>query len=490
MIKTKSIRFKISVLYVGILTLILLAYSAVLYASLNHILYKDVDARLKIKAQEVSDLMNTIMLNSGVVRTAVKVASTHIILHHDISYETQNVLEKRVLAMLDKYEMRDDYVALFTSEREPVTISNNFSPELLRAFHAEAANSTVRKETLKTLTLNLRPLRLITSRISLPDGNSYIIQIATSLKSIQKATDRLLLIIGLSLPLVVLLASFVGSWLASSILRPVQAVAKTAEGITHEDLGARVQIGDSDEEMVSLAAAFNRMIERLEKSFLHISEFSSQAAHELKTPLAVIRGESEIALKKDRSPEEYREALKANLREAQRMIRVVEDMLLLSRLDYDPQELGFHTLDFEKFIEDIVEKAKILGNTKKIEILYQGVAEGTVISADEVHLRRLFFNILDNAVKFTPEEGRIVIQFKRQDRFAVTTITDNGPGISDADLPRIFEKFFHRTKTGTTPGNGLGLSIATDIVQAHGGAITLESSPGHGARFTLAIPID
>lgn len=488
MIKTRSIRFKISILYVGILTLILLAYSAILYSSLNRILYRDVDTRLKTKTREVADLLSAVMLNPGVVSAGVKVASTHIILHHDIDYATQDAIERRVLAMLDQYEMRGDYVALLTASLEPVTVSNNFSAETLRIFLSEAAASELRKPALKTLHLDQRPVRLITSRVTLPDGSDYVIQIAASLKSVQESGERLLLIIGLSLPVIVLLASFVGSWLASSILRPVQAVAATAEGITHEDLSARVTIGDSDEEMVALAAAFNRMIERLEKSFHHISEFSSQAAHELKTPLAVIRGECEIALKKERSSEEYREALQANLREAQRMIRVVEDMLLLSRLDYAPQELDFRPLDFGKFLQDLAEKTRILAAPKKIQVVCRGQAEGSVIQADELHLRRLFFNILDNAVKFTPEGGSVTLEFKRDGGKAVTTISDTGPGISETDLPRIFEKFFHRVKGGSAPGNGLGLCIALSIAKAHHSDISVKSRPGAGTSFEVSLP--
>lgn len=492
MLKIHTIRFKITISYVLILGLILSIYSALLGFSLHKILIHDLNARLSIKTQEITDLLNVLLTTSPSTSRKVRAASHQIILRQNLSYQQamQDALQRKILKTVDEYDLRGDYVTLLDSEKHPITISENIPPELLNLMLSHTSKlSSKSPEHRVDLNHQGKMIRLLSRRIHLQDGETYFIQVGTSLTGIKKTHWRLFSVVLFLLPVSLLLASSVGQWLVGRILMPVMALTKTAEKITHEDLSARVQIQDADEEMRYLVNAFNEMIERLEHSFRHISDFSSHVAHELKTPLAVIRGESEIALRKERTPAEYQEALQANLREVRRMIRIIEDMLLLARLDYDPKGLDFKIFDFKAFLEEISEQAKILSEAKKIIIEVSLPSERLSLSGDEVHLRRLFLNLIDNAVKFSPEQSRLVLHAEKKAAQIQVSIADSGPGIPSQNLPKIFQQFFHHAPSGIPAGNGLGLSIALSIARAHGGSITACNLPSRGALFTVNLPL-
>ncbi len=479
------------VLYSLVLAIILIVYSFILSATLKQVLYREFDHRLEFKTQEITDLFNSFFQDANTAIATFSIASHQIILHENLSYGPPGAynLQTKILEALDRYELRGDYVVLKDIRGEPLVASSNISPELLKEMlekHPEAIPSQGR---LSSFRFKEKSLRMIERAIHLKDGQSYLIQIASSASHLDRITNRLIVSALILLPLMLLTTSFMGRVLAQNILKPVTAVAKIAEGISHEDLSQRVEVGEIDTEMQSLVQAFNHMIARLEQSFHHISEFSSHVAHELKTPLAVIRGESEIALRKERTSEEYQEALRANLREARRMIRVVEDILLLSRIDYDPSCMQFRRLDFKSFFAEIFEQAKILGESKALKIQTQVQDKAAFIMGDEVHLRRLFLNLIDNAVKYSPPQGILELKVSSQENQLVVTVKDSGPGIPPEDLGKIFEKFFHKDLLNAPPGNGLGLSIARSIALAHQGEIQVQSSVGHGALFTVRLPL-
>jgi heavy metal sensor kinase len=282
-----------------------------------------------------------------------------------------------------------------------------------------------------------------------------------------------------------------GRVIASRILKPVIEITRTAENITHENLSERVKPKHIDHEMRYLVGAFNDMIGRLEESFKYISEFSSHVAHELKTPLAIIKGESELALRKNRDAEDYKRAIKINLEETERMLKVVNDLLLLTRLDYRHDVFKFEQIDFIKFLAEIYEQSEILASVKKIKINTH-FPNGTIyVNGDKLHLRRLFFNILDNAIKFTPEKGRIDMSIFTEDKIVMVSVSDTGIGISDEDLPQIFNRFFRGDTEGKSKesGSGLGLSIALSIAKIHNGNISVKSNPTEGTTFSVALPI-
>jgi two-component system, OmpR family, heavy metal sensor histidine kinase CusS len=243
--------------------------------------------------------------------------------------------------------------------------------------------------------------------------------------------------------------------------------------------------------MRTLVAAFNDMITRLETSFKHIAEFSSQVAHELKTPIAIMRGEIELALRKERSVDEYKRVLKVSLGEMKRLLKTVEDLLLLAKLDYRPEIFKFENFNALKFFEEISEQTKILASDKDINVSMTIPKGEIIIKGDKLHLRRLFYNILHNATKFTSIGGNIDIVVKVQDNNLLTTISDTGVGILQEDLQKIFDRFFHVEKSdqSSEPGNGLGLNIALSIAKIHQGKIDVKSQPDKGTTFIITLPL-
>jgi len=334
-------------------------------------------------------------------------------------------------------------------------------------------------------------LRVISKSYDFGNSQECIIQIGTSLTSTMRILHGRLISIAISIPVILLIASFLGQIFAMRILKPVFDITKTADKITHEDLSARVIAEHADEEIKYLAQAFNDMIARLEKSFKYIADFGSHVAHELKTPLAIIRGESQVALKHARNAEEYKRVIQVNLEEAERMIKVVEDMLLLTKLEYESQVFKFEPLDLVDFLKDVSGQSALLASKKQITVKMDEPKEPVSIYGDGVHLRRLFLNLIDNAIKFSPVKSKINIKLIKNERVNVS-ISDQGFGIANEDLPNIFEKFFHKDyeTNGQSSSVGLGLSMALSIAKAHGGTIQVESELKKGSTFTVILPFN
>jgi len=292
------------------------------------------------------------------------------------------------------------------------------------------------------------------------------------------------------LPPVFLLGYLMSQISIGKIIKPIKEVAEAAEGITHEDLSRRVKVENAGEETQFLVKAFNDMISRLEAAFAYITESSSYIAHELKTPLAIMRGEAEVALKKERDKEEYKQVIIGSLEETRRMFKIIEDLLLLTRVNYRSNDLQLQPLDLSQFVIVLFEKAKILATGKNIAVNAQVPDTTALVNADEPTLRRLFLNLIDNAIKYTPQDGKIdIVAHFETDRIRIS-IADTGIGIEQENLPRLFDKFFRIGEKikDTAPSSGLGLSIAQSIAKLHHGEITVSSQIGKGTVFTVDLP--
>lgn len=279
--------------------------------------------------------------------------------------------------------------------------------------------------------------------------------------------------------------------LTRKILSSVENIAITTRNINLKSLSGRVGIANLETEMEYLAKSINIMLERLEQSFEYIKEFSSSIGHELKTPLAIIKGESEVALRKDRPIEDYRRALSVNIEEANRMIRIVEDLVFLAKLDYNPDNIGKEVFDFIPFFADIQKRVQILVTQKQIKLITMIPEISITLEGNQLHLSRLFFNLIQNAIKFTPSGGEISLAIHLEGNVLKISISDTGSGISEEDLPKIFQRFFHKDKTPleSSDGIGLGLSIAKSIAKFHSGDIEVKNKLGGGTTFTVILPV-
>jgi two-component system heavy metal sensor histidine kinase CusS len=290
------------------------------------------------------------------------------------------------------------------------------------------------------------------------------------------------------IPVGVLLAVAGGAFTARAALRPVDEMARTARRITAEALGERVGRRGADDEVDYLADTLNDMLARLESAFDQLRRFTADAAHELRTPLTVLKGEMEVALRSERTPAEYRRVLETGLEEVDHLIRVAEDLLLLSRataavgLRREPVEL-------EPLVMEALDAALRLGARRSVTVNLGPVAPVTVVG-DGAALGRALLNLLDNAVKYTPAGGRVTLSLERGECTARIAVADTGIGIAPADQERIFEPFVRLdgARSRQTGGTGLGLAIARSIAVAHGGRLDVQSAPAAGSRFTLELP--
>ena len=333
------------------------------------------------------------------------------------------------------------------------------------------------------------PIRLLSHPIYHGDSLVNILRVGSSLRPVEKMLDRLIFVLQIGSPLAVLVSMFGGWFLAGRALRPVDNITNTAQRIAAGDLTQRIHTSSTDE-IGRLASTFNDMIGRLEASIRQIRQFSADASHELRTPLTITKGETELALRKERTPEAYREVLESNLEEIDRMSRIVDELLFLSRADLGEIKIAKEPVQLEYLIQEIQQQAQVLGKDREVETVVRHL-EPAEVAGDEWRLRELLLNIVDNAVKYSQEQGQIEIKLERAGNMAKLSVKDNGIGISPDDQKMIFDRFFRSdaARAHVQKGTGLGLAICKWIAETHQGKIQVESTQGQGSRFTITLPL-
>ncbi len=334
----------------------------------------------------------------------------------------------------------------------------------------------------------LGPFRMV-SRLSDRYPVPLLLQVATSVEENDKQLGELMAILLLLGPLAVGCTLGGGYLLARQALAPVERMAATADEITATQLDRRLHEPNPDDELGRLAHTINGMIARLERSFEEVRRFTADAAHELRTPLAILRNEAEVALRIPRDSEQYRECLENMLEEIDHLSRLSEVLLFLFREDAG---LGAHLgdeLDLGQIIRAVAVDIRVVAAEQNLELNVDAISPCHVKGNAE-QLRRLLFNLLDNAIKFTPAGGRIVIRVERQKGQARVIVSDTGIGIAAEHLPRIFDRFYRvdSARSRRTGGNGLGLSVCKSIAEAHQGSIEVISQPGKSTQVTVTLP--
>jgi heavy metal sensor kinase len=248
-------------------------------------------------------------------------------------------------------------------------------------------------------------------------------------------------------------------------------------------------MGHPDDELGRLSRTINAMIARLERSFAEIRRFTADASHELRTPLTAIRAEAEVALGRRLTEAEHQALLGSILEECERLTRLIDQLLALAREDAGARTGGRTEVDLADLVDGVVDTMRPLADAKGVRLL-RGGKDSPRVQGDGGRLRQVFSNLLDNAIKYTPEGGTVEVRVGRRDRSAVVTVRDTGIGIPAEHLPRVFDRFYRvdKARTRAEGGTGLGLSIARSIVAAHGGRIELESAPGRGTACTVTLP--
>ncbi|TRZ97527.1 MAG: HAMP domain-containing protein [Nitrospiraceae bacterium] len=331
--------------------------------------------------------------------------------------------------------------------------------------------------------------RLLSAPIFLDGALVNIIQVGTSLRPVEEMLQRLLLVLLVSLPVALAVALGGGWFLAGRALRPVEAITLAARRIAAGDLTQRLTVAHSQDEIGRLSATFNDMIARLDASFRQVRQFSADASHELRTPLTVMKGETELALRRARPAEDYRLVLESSLEEIDRMVRIVDELLFLSRADLGEVRIESQPVRLDALVEDTQRQAAVLGQELDVQVR-AGTVEPVTVRGDELRLRELLLNLVDNAVKYSRPGGKVEIALARDGATARLSVTDDGIGISAEAQARIFDRFYRAddARAHAREGTGLGLAICKWIVEAHHGRIEVQSTVGQGSRFTVVLP--
>jgi two-component system, OmpR family, sensor kinase len=480
-----SIRLRLSIWYGIALCAILVIFGTVLYMMMAERLRDQVDRSLEETA-----------------RVAIQSLDEHrfgpFLLLNDVSDAFPE------LAVLDKF------FQIFGPSGKITIQSANLKrteiPLSRTALHAAFEGKT----TFESARLpGMAPIRLVS--VPMRHGTTLvnILQVGTSLQPTEETLHRLLLILIATVPVALLVALAGGWFLASRALQPVQDITKAAQRIAAGDLSQRLAVpqaapdpkpdtGDPGatamgDEIGQLAATFNDMIARLDVSFRQIRQFSLDASHELRTPLTVMKGETELALRRPRAAPEYRAVLESSLEEIDRMTRIVDELLFLSRADLGEVRLARDPVRLDTLVQDIERQAIVLGSlgpgAPQVQIV-EGPVEPISVLGDELRLRELLLNLVDNAIKYSNPGGKVELSLTRLGATAQLSVKDAGIGIKPEDHARVFDRFYRTdaARSHTKSGTGLGLSICAWIAQAHNGRIEVQSAPGQGSTFTVVLP--
>jgi len=319
-------------------------------------------------------------------------------------------------------------------------------------------------------------------------GERFELTVGGSTESIHRTLELLrLLLIGL-IPVIVAVACVGGGWLSGRALKPVDEITSAAKIIGIENLSQRLTVPATGDELQRLTEVWNAMLERLEAAVTTLSQFAADASHELRTPLAVIRTNAEIALRRARTPESYRESLAEIEAEANRMTQLVEDLLFLARNGSGPAGMPMEAVDLRAIVGDVISEVRDLAGARDIRLRYSYAGADVVVSGNCAALRRMLLALVDNALKYSERGGEVSIELQSFSERATLTIRDSGEGIAAADLPHIFKRFYRADKARSGNGYGLGLSLAAAIAELHGATIGVESTEGAGAVFTVDFP--
>lgn len=462
-----SLKLRLTILYSAILALALAFFGVFLYFYMQHNLMQEIDKSLSSKAVEVFN--------------SIKIIDTY-----------PYPLQKVILPDVDIFTAAPDiYVQVVDKEGHPVARSSNLGQQRL-PYQGLTSRLPLRQNYFfETYSFKKGTLRIYNLPLYLDENLVGVLQVGRSLNPTMQALHNLRLLLFFGGILALLIAASAGWLLAHSALQPIERITQEAKSIgAQQDLQRRVPYDGPPNEIGLLASTFNGMLARLQLAYQRLEEsytaqrrFVADASHELRTPLTTIRGNVELLQKMgEQEPEVRAEALQDIKSEAERMSRLINDLLALARADAGqiPEQ---EPVCLTPLLQEICRQAKVLKGNISFEHDDPENLAGLSILGNADYLKQLFLILLDNAFKYTPDQGKVTFSFHVKGKAVTFQVRDTGIGICPEDLPQIFQRFYRANKNREGSGTGLGLSIAKWIVEIHGGEIKVESTPGQGSTF-------
>jgi len=461
--KTKSIRFRLTFWYTISLVLAIIVIFASFYFITRQVLHDQTDSSLEVHSNKIVEI----------------VTSSNTDMHQAIAREAFVEEFSNIPGML---------VVVMNNSGMIVSSSQTVNPtdSVIRGLY-ETANQS-QKPFFEDQRIGSQELRFLVSPIVQNNSLLGVVIMGHPIDVIQKALNSLITMLGVVFAIFLVPAILGGYFNARAAVSPISDISEKLKQINSGNLSERVDNPNTGDEIEELSVTFNSLLDRLRSAFQRERQFIGDVAHEVKTPLAAQRTNIEVSLAKNRSKEEYRQALEESLVDNNRLSTTIKNVLDLAWSEADAARAQFENFN----LSEVVQEIKDLGT--KMAIVKQIAVDGSIepniiISGKKDKLERALINLVDNAINYTPEKGTVTISLQKKKDQAQFKVKDTGRGIAEKDLPHIFERFYRGSKTDKTFGSGLGLAITQAIIGALGGEIRAKSQIGKGSEFTVFLPI-
>lgn len=489
MIQFRSFKFRLTVGYALMLTVFLGGFAFLMYAELSRALYHDVESSMAAEALDIeAAIMNYLQeLRDPQMRHLPDLEKGLLLFPPDFQEKLDQTLQdwesrqrriNRSLFLIRVLGLNHSLIVFNRGGWEGDILFPNYERD---SVFMEKGRS------YQTIHFQKRAIRLYYHLVRAQGKPLLIIQIAKPLYEIERTLGRLALIISLIIPLGVALACLAGWLLAKHFLSPVDRMIHQARSITAAYLKNRLPRTMTHDELDRLAETLNEMIDRLERSTRMIQEFSSNVSHEFKTPLAIIRGEIDLAFRRERSPQDLQQAMEVISEEVDGLIRLVDDLMLLVRSDAKQLQMRKNRIFLLPILKQVIKLYQDRARRENIT-LNLNASKDFEIMGDEMYLKRLFTNLVDNAIKFTDLNGEVTVTMSGDAWHAVVEVTDTGIGIDPETLANLGKRFYRADQARSKEGAGLGLSIVKAICDSHQSTLQIESVVATGTKVTIKIP--
>jgi signal transduction histidine kinase len=456
---TRKLAFKLTLWYAGIFSISCLGALIVFYLATASVIHHRTDLELWKDAKEFSS-----------------------------AYMTKGIGEVKA-AMLNELESEgagNMFLRLVDRNGEEFTLpsgSDRRDPDIGKASINRLRGGD--DHFFETLVVTGRPYPFRVLTCSIAPG--AIVQIGQSLEDDERLMEACREVLSVTLGLIAVLSALGGFLFARRALAGVEEVTRTANEISKGAFERRVDVKGRGEEIDTLAETFNRMLGKIEILIKGMKEMTDNIAHDLKSPITRIRGIAEAALTGSNSPKDFELMPGSIVEECDRMLVMINTMLDISEAEAGVAKLAIDEVDIAQVVRDACDLFQPVAENNQVHII-QRLTENATISGDRMKIQRAVSNLLDNALKYTPQGGTVTVSVEGEPNQVILSVNDNGPGISDRDLPQIFDRFFRGDRSRSLPGTGLGLNLTLAIARAHGGDIKVTSVPGKGSTFTMTLP--